>query len=171
MVSLAHMLYCCPKISLEPPSRFPKWEDFEYDHHAYGEGDARSLTSLHQQLQPFLLRRIKKDVEKSLPAKVCQLTVSNSPIRGITPLSNVFFLSVNDTYSIPITIPVFTSVFCSFLLNRYADGTVLWKYSNTVANSLYAFHDVHALSFYKIYLQVEQILRVDMSSTQRQYYK
>ena len=51
-------------------SRFQNWEDFEYDHHAYGEGDARSLTSLHQQLQPFLLRRIKKDVEKSLPAKV-----------------------------------------------------------------------------------------------------
>lgn len=53
-------------------SRFPHWEDFEYDHHAYGEGDTRSLTSLHQQLQPFLLRRIKKDVEKSLPAKVSE---------------------------------------------------------------------------------------------------
>jgi chromodomain-helicase-DNA-binding protein 1 len=62
-------------IHLNPPiSRFPKWEDFEYDHHAYGEGDTRSLTSLHQQLQPFLLRRIKKDVEKSLPAKVCQFS-------------------------------------------------------------------------------------------------
>ena len=30
------------------------------------------MSSLHQQLQPFLLRRVKKDVEKSLPAKVRQ---------------------------------------------------------------------------------------------------
>ncbi len=46
------------------------WEEFESKHHAYGEGDTGSLSSLHQQLQPFLLRRVKKDVEKSLPAKV-----------------------------------------------------------------------------------------------------
>ena len=57
-------------------SRFPNWEDFEYDHHAYGEGDTRSLSSLHLQLQPFLLRRIKKDVEKSLPAKVSVVLIS-----------------------------------------------------------------------------------------------
>ena len=50
--------------------RFATWEDFEYEHHAYGAGDASSLASIHQQLQPYLLRRIKKDVEKSLPAKV-----------------------------------------------------------------------------------------------------
>ena len=73
-------------------SRFPKWEDFEYDHHAYGEGDARSLTSLHQQLQPFLLRRIKKDVEKSLPAKVCQQGCSQRmKWRAATPLSDLSF--------------------------------------------------------------------------------
>lgn len=51
--------------------RFPDWEQFEAEHRVYGEGDASNLTSLHQQLQPFLLRRVKKDVEKSLPAKVC----------------------------------------------------------------------------------------------------
>ena len=50
--------------------RFSSWEEFDYEHHAYGEGDASSLISIHQQLQPYLLRRIKKDVEKSLPAKV-----------------------------------------------------------------------------------------------------
>lgn len=50
--------------------RFPDWEQFEAEHRVYGEGDASNLTSLHQQLQPFLLRRVKKDVEKSLPAKV-----------------------------------------------------------------------------------------------------
>lgn len=49
------------------PHRFPAWEEFE---DAYGEGDASSLASLHQRVQPFLLRRVKKDVEKSLPAKV-----------------------------------------------------------------------------------------------------
>lgn len=54
-------------------SRFPSWEDFEYENHAYGEGDASSLSSIHQELQPFLLRRMKKDVEKSLPAKVEQI--------------------------------------------------------------------------------------------------
>lgn len=52
------------------PGIFPDWEQFEETHRAYGEGDAHSLSSLHQQLQPFLLRRMKKDVEKSLPAKV-----------------------------------------------------------------------------------------------------
>ena len=52
------------------PDTFPYWEEFEEAHRAYGEGDAHSLSSLHQQLQPFLLRRMKKDVEKSLPAKV-----------------------------------------------------------------------------------------------------
>ena len=46
-------------------------EQFEAEHRVYGEGDASNLTSLHQQLQPFLLRRVKKDVEKSLPAKGC----------------------------------------------------------------------------------------------------
>ena len=52
------------------PGTFSEWEEFEAAHRAYGEGDAHSLSSLHQQLQPFLLRRMKKDVEKSLPAKV-----------------------------------------------------------------------------------------------------
>lgn len=49
---------------------FPHWEQFEAKHKAYGEGDASSLSSLHHQLEPYLFRRIKKDVEKSLPAKV-----------------------------------------------------------------------------------------------------
>lgn len=62
-------------IHTPPPSslRFTDWEEFEFDHQAYGEGDAKSLSSLHQQLQPYLLRRMKKDVEKSLPAKVEQI--------------------------------------------------------------------------------------------------
>ncbi|CAI8057331.1 Chromodomain-helicase-DNA-binding protein 2 [Geodia barretti] len=55
------------------PGTFPDWEGFEEVHRAYGEGDTHSLSSLHQQLQPFLLRRMKKDVEKSLPAKVEQI--------------------------------------------------------------------------------------------------
>ena len=47
--------------------RFPNCAEFESD---YGGGDAASLDKLHQRLEPYLLRRVKKDVEKSLPAKV-----------------------------------------------------------------------------------------------------
>ncbi len=41
-------------------------------HQAYlhGQEDPSSLGTLHKQLEPFLFRRVKKDVEKSLPAKV-----------------------------------------------------------------------------------------------------
>ena len=48
--------------------RFPNCAEFESE---YGGGDAASLAKLHQRLEPYLLRRVKKDVEKSLPAKVC----------------------------------------------------------------------------------------------------
>ena len=89
------------------PDTFPDWEEFEQAHRAYGEGDAHSLLSLHQQLQPFLLRRMKKDVEKSLPAKV------------------------RDSFP-HVSILSYPHVSCS---------------------------------------QVEQILRVEMSSIQKQYYR
>ena len=52
--------------------RFSKWEEFEEVHGEYGSGDGSGLASLHKELEPFLLRRVKKDVEKSLPAKVQQ---------------------------------------------------------------------------------------------------
>lgn len=58
MVSL---LLCC---------RFDSWEDFEDEH---GKGRDNGYQSLHKVLEPFLLRRVKKDVEKSLPAKVEQI--------------------------------------------------------------------------------------------------
>lgn len=48
--------------------RFESWTDFEKDHH---DSDHKAIASLHRKLEPFLLRRVKKDVEKSLPAKVC----------------------------------------------------------------------------------------------------
>lgn len=51
-------------------SRFEFWEDFEEDH---GKGRENGYQSLHKVLEPFLLRRVKKDVEKSLPAKVEQI--------------------------------------------------------------------------------------------------
>ena len=47
--------------------RFSNCAEFESE---YGGGDAASLAKLHQRLEPYLLRRVKKDVEKSLPAKV-----------------------------------------------------------------------------------------------------
>lgn len=50
--------------------RFDLWEDFEDKH---GQGRDNGYQSLHKVLEPFLLRRVKKDVEKSLPAKVEQI--------------------------------------------------------------------------------------------------
>lgn len=47
--------------------RFDSWPEFEAEHH---DSDHKTIASLHRKLQPFLLRRVKKDVEKSLPAKV-----------------------------------------------------------------------------------------------------
>uniref|UniRef100_A0A8C6XQR3 Chromodomain helicase DNA binding protein 2 n=1 Tax=Naja naja TaxID=35670 RepID=A0A8C6XQR3_NAJNA len=52
------------------PEKFESWEDFEEDH---GKGRENGYQSLHKVLEPFLLRRVKKDVEKSLPAKVEQI--------------------------------------------------------------------------------------------------
>ncbi|XP_056591862.1 chromodomain-helicase-DNA-binding protein 1 isoform X2 [Triplophysa dalaica] len=52
------------------PEKFHSWEMFEEDH---GKGRDSGYTSLHKELEPFLLRRVKKDVEKSLPAKVEQI--------------------------------------------------------------------------------------------------
>ncbi|XP_037979733.1 chromodomain-helicase-DNA-binding protein 1 isoform X3 [Motacilla alba alba] len=52
------------------PEKFSSWEDFEEEH---GKGRECGYASLHKELEPFLLRRVKKDVEKSLPAKVEQI--------------------------------------------------------------------------------------------------
>ena len=38
--------------------------------HATQEEKHSGFSTLHKELEPFLLRRVKKDVEKSLPAKV-----------------------------------------------------------------------------------------------------
>ncbi|XP_075037451.1 chromodomain-helicase-DNA-binding protein 1 [Mixophyes fleayi] len=52
------------------PEKFSSWEEFEEEH---GKGREYGYASLHKELEPFLLRRVKKDVEKSLPAKVEQI--------------------------------------------------------------------------------------------------
>ncbi|XP_073823256.1 chromodomain-helicase-DNA-binding protein 1 [Musca autumnalis] len=52
------------------PEKFATWEDFESEH---GNAADKGYTKLHQQLEPYILRRVKKDVEKSLPAKVEQI--------------------------------------------------------------------------------------------------
>lgn len=51
-------------------SRFTTWEEFEKDHENSAQ---KGYDKLHKQLEPFILRRQKKDVEKSLPAKVEQI--------------------------------------------------------------------------------------------------
>lgn len=50
--------------------RYARWEDFEERHKS---ADKTGFQNLHSELQPYLLRRVKKDVEKSLPAKVEQI--------------------------------------------------------------------------------------------------
>lgn len=52
------------------PNKFNTWDDFEHDHDNAAE---KGYTKLHKQLEPYILRRVKKDVEKSLPAKVEQI--------------------------------------------------------------------------------------------------
>ncbi|KAJ1208478.1 hypothetical protein NDU88_003863, partial [Pleurodeles waltl] len=52
------------------PEKFCSWENFEEEH---GKGREYGYASLHRELEPFLIRRVKKDVEKSLPAKVEQI--------------------------------------------------------------------------------------------------
>lgn len=49
--------------------RFENWEEFE---HMHDNAASKGYTKLHRQLEPYILRRVKKDVEKSLPAKVCK---------------------------------------------------------------------------------------------------
>lgn len=52
------------------PGKFVSWEEFEATHDNAAE---KGYTKLHKQLEPYILRRVKKDVEKSLPAKVEQI--------------------------------------------------------------------------------------------------
>jgi chromodomain-helicase-DNA-binding protein 1 len=52
------------------PHKFNDWEEFEQEH---DQTATKGYTKLHKQLEPFILRRVKKDVEKSLPSKVEQI--------------------------------------------------------------------------------------------------
>ncbi|XP_031638255.1 chromodomain-helicase-DNA-binding protein 1 isoform X2 [Contarinia nasturtii] len=52
------------------PTKFTSWQEFEEKHENAAE---KGYTGLHKQLEPYILRRVKKDVEKSLPAKVEQI--------------------------------------------------------------------------------------------------
>lgn len=52
------------------PYKFDDWESFEKEH---DQAANKGYNKLHKQLEPFILRRVKKDVEKSLPAKVEQI--------------------------------------------------------------------------------------------------
>ncbi|CEF66390.1 Chromodomain-helicase-DNA-binding protein 1 [Strongyloides ratti] len=52
------------------PNDFYSWPDFET---AHKNVDHQGISSLHKKLEPYLLRRVKKDVEKSIPLKVEQI--------------------------------------------------------------------------------------------------
>jgi SNF2 family DNA or RNA helicase len=51
------------------PLKFPSWEEFN-EEHGTSRAEKRGYAKLHKVLEPFILRRVKKDVEKDLPAKV-----------------------------------------------------------------------------------------------------
>ena len=53
-----------------PSIDIDSWEEFESN---YGtqEDRASGYVKLHSLLKPYIIRRMKKDVEKSLPPKVC----------------------------------------------------------------------------------------------------
>ncbi|KAL7062992.1 hypothetical protein AAHC03_01497 [Spirometra sp. Aus1] len=61
------------------PSQFDDWDSFEAHYSLqnqdqnYGTNSYDAIRSLHRLLEPFLLRRVKKDVEQSLPAKTEQV--------------------------------------------------------------------------------------------------
>ncbi|ETW09932.1 hypothetical protein H310_00360 [Aphanomyces invadans] len=49
------------------PEKFPSQQEF---YNQYGDlSSAEQVASLHEQLRPFMLRRVKEDVEKSIPPK------------------------------------------------------------------------------------------------------
>ena len=48
------------------------WETFQAQY-GTGEERARGYTRLHSMLRPHIIRRMKRDVEKSLPPKVSQV--------------------------------------------------------------------------------------------------
>merc|ERR1719348_839209 len=51
------------------PLKFDDWEWFN-DEYGSERAEKKGYTKLHKVLEPFILRRVKKDVEKDLPAKV-----------------------------------------------------------------------------------------------------
>ena len=59
--------------------RFESWEEFEErnqiprDTAAIADRPQDNYANLHRTIKPYLLRRLKKEVEKSLPAKVEQI--------------------------------------------------------------------------------------------------
>lgn len=54
------------------PIKFNAWEDFNADH-GTDKAERRGYAKLHKVLEPFILRRVKKEVEKDLPSKVEQI--------------------------------------------------------------------------------------------------
>ncbi len=71
-MTASDLALCCPWLPLPclalPPAaeRFDEWFQMEGDSK---EGEAEVVNKLHKVLRPFLLRRLKSDVEKSLPPK------------------------------------------------------------------------------------------------------
>ncbi|KAL5259223.1 hypothetical protein ACHWQZ_G009620 [Mnemiopsis leidyi] len=55
------------------PENYPSFEEFEGIHGQMSEMNSESLSKIHKELEPYLLRRVKKDVEKSLPGKTEQI--------------------------------------------------------------------------------------------------
>ncbi|CAK8697940.1 unnamed protein product [Clavelina lepadiformis] len=92
------------------PLKFESWTEFE-DAHAQNRDSG--YASLHKVLQPFLLRRVKKDVEKSLPAKVEQIL--RVPMSSLQKQYYKWLLTKNYTALLRGTRGSFTS-FCNIIM-------------------------------------------------------
>jgi len=55
------------------PDQYPSFEDFEAVHGNMQNMNSEALGRIHTELEPYLFRRVKKDVEKSLPGKTEQI--------------------------------------------------------------------------------------------------
>lgn len=68
------------------PHKFESWEIFEREHE---DSAKKGYAKLHKQLEPYIIRRVKKDVEKSLPAKVIIIFLCFKNCYDIFPVFNL----------------------------------------------------------------------------------
>jgi chromodomain-helicase-DNA-binding protein 1 len=111
------------------PKKFSSLEDFQAQYSDLKEKD--QIEKLHAELKPHLLRRMKKDVEKSLPAKIERiLRVDMAPMqkqyykwilgRNFQALNKGVKVRTH-TLVLPLSSPL-PSLFCFYLFILHKGG-------------------------------------------------